>query len=63
MPTGNEEAIVSARVTGPVAEHGRSLTRKIVHAVIGMGFYSASQFAVSILLAKLASSQIIGDYL
>ncbi|MGE3182983.1 MAG: lipopolysaccharide biosynthesis protein, partial [Phycisphaerae bacterium] len=62
LPTGNEEAIVSARVTGPVAEHGRSLTRNIVHAVIGMGFYSACQFAVTILLAKFASSQILGDY-
>ncbi len=40
----------------------RSLRRNVVHAVLGMGGYSAAQLLVTVLLAKFAGSDVLGTY-
>lgn len=62
MPNGQQQLSDLSATIGPVAEQGRSLKRNIAYAVIGMGFYSASQFAVTVLLAKFANAEILGHY-
>ncbi|QOJ15039.1 MAG: hypothetical protein HRU75_10455 [Planctomycetia bacterium] len=58
----SEAAPSASAPSASAAAPGRSLKRNIVHALVGNGVYNICRFLVVVLLAKLASADVLGQY-
>lgn len=59
---GSQQAPAPPDAAAPPTIHRRSLKKNIIYAVTGVGFMNVCQFGVVVLITKLVTAEVLGQY-